>query len=317
MNSSALLLEILGSRCEKFLDQLEACSRKCSEKAVHDLRVATRRLLAFIDLISVISGQAKVQKMRRILKKFFAGFDELRDIQVMLLEVSNIRRELPDIVPFLDFLKNSEQFCLTRVSRHIKEHKTAIMSKAFDSVCGQLATLIDQETRCSDLIDAGDKAYAVVLHRYDWMDLAQVASIHRVRISFKLFRYTVEMIASAIPDFPARNFKAMHTYQTSLGLVQDVEILLLALAGFYENNPSLKSTTVRHYYQQQYAKAIQAYWNNKDQLMKFWRPGPASDFPWRATRHRRVRQRGGLPASAKELDENNKPSDSQPKEGPA
>lgn len=51
MQAKTILLEALETRWKKFRAEVKTCRRDFSEKAVHDLRVATRRLLAVFDLL--------------------------------------------------------------------------------------------------------------------------------------------------------------------------------------------------------------------------------------------------------------------------
>ncbi len=55
MDANTLLLEAIDQRWEKYREQIKTCRREFSEEAVHDLRVAARRLLALVDLIRAIS----------------------------------------------------------------------------------------------------------------------------------------------------------------------------------------------------------------------------------------------------------------------
>ena len=92
-SSNKLHKVIVGSldqRWRKHLAELKRCQKKCSEKAVHDLRVATRRLISMLDLIKTIHSDARLTKMRRELRKRLKMFGELRDVQVQALYVKKM-----------------------------------------------------------------------------------------------------------------------------------------------------------------------------------------------------------------------------------
>ena len=64
----ALLITALDGRWENYRVQVKTCRREFSEEAVHDLRVATRRLLAVLDIARALDPNPRLQKTRRFLK---------------------------------------------------------------------------------------------------------------------------------------------------------------------------------------------------------------------------------------------------------
>src|SRR4030095_12946341 len=99
-----VLIEALEERWDKYRAELKKCKSEFSEEAVHDLRVATRRLLAVMDIIRLLDPQPRVQKVRRILKNQLDSLDDLRDTQVILVEVSESIMSFPDLKPFEEHL---------------------------------------------------------------------------------------------------------------------------------------------------------------------------------------------------------------------
>jgi hypothetical protein len=97
----------------------------------------------------------------------------------------------------------------------------------------------------------------------------------------------IEVISPLIPEYPGKTLDAMHGYQTRLGDIQDVEILLAGLAEFYGKNSCYKSDAVRGYYQQRYEEVIQTCLDRLHQIHRFWRQTPDSPFPWGARRRKR------------------------------
>ena len=64
---SKTLKELKETFSIKYLD----CRREFSENSVHDLRVATRNLLAFILLIDSLFSSSYSNETKKVLKKFF------------------------------------------------------------------------------------------------------------------------------------------------------------------------------------------------------------------------------------------------------
>jgi CHAD domain-containing protein len=63
------MLDSLHDRWQSFRAELKRCRKKASEGAVHDLRVATRRLISTLDLVARVHPEADLRKARRALKK--------------------------------------------------------------------------------------------------------------------------------------------------------------------------------------------------------------------------------------------------------
>lgn len=103
----------LQGRWEKYNQELNRCRAEFSEEAVHDLRVATRRLLALLDLIGILYPGAPVQKLLLAFKDQLDSYDDLRDTQVMLLEVGQQVQELPSLAIFQKFLAKREKTSVT------------------------------------------------------------------------------------------------------------------------------------------------------------------------------------------------------------
>jgi CHAD domain-containing protein len=273
------LLAALDERWKNYRLQLKRCRAEFSNEAVHDLRVASRRMLAFIRLMNSISPRPRLQKLNRYFKDQLDEFDELRDTQVILAEISETLRELPQLQEFQDHLQTGEKRLLKSLRKRLKVIDLFEVSKRIRRLRESLKT--DSNTNLVlQTFQAVDDAFLITKRRRDWVNPAQATSIHRVRIAFKTFRYTVEVAHPLLEDFPAENLKRMHDYQSLMGEIQDVEVILQALTDAPVNVSSFDPEPVRRYYEGCHAEAISAYLENMNQLDTFWRAAPDQSFPW-------------------------------------
>jgi hypothetical protein len=90
----------------------------------------------------------------------------------------------------------------------------------------------------------------------------------------------VEIVHPLLGEFPSENFKRMHVYQSLMGEIQDVEIIMQALAEAPLHLSTFDAEPVRGYYERCHAEAISASMNAMDQLDTFWRAAPDQPFPW-------------------------------------
>ncbi len=273
------LLEALDQRWKNYRAELKRCRAEFSNEAVHDLRVAARRMLALIQLLNSISPRPRLQKLNRAFKDQLDEFDGLRDTQVILAEISETIQELPQLQEFENHLKNVEKKLLKTLRKKLKVIDLFDVSKRIR----RMRTSLQRESN-GDLVlqifRAVDDAFLLTKQRQSWINPAQASTIHRVRIAFKTFRYMVEIVHPLLQDFPSGNLKQMHDYQSLMGEIQDVEVIMQALADAPVHAASFDSEPVRRYYERDHADAISAYMEHMHQLDTFWRFAPDQPFPW-------------------------------------
>ena len=274
-----LLLEALDKRWKKYRAELKRCRVEFSNEAVHDLRVAARRMLALIQLLNSISARPRLQKLNRAFKDQLDEFDDLRDTQVILAEVSETIQELPQLQKFQYHLQVMEEDLLKTLRKKLKVIDLFDVSKRIRKTRESLETNSDDELALQTL-QAVDHAFLVTKQRHSWIDSAQPATIHRVRIAFKAFRYMVEIIQPLLKDFPTDNLRQMNDYQSLMGEIQDVEVIMQTLADFPSSASSFGHEPIRRYYERRHAEATSAFIEDMNQLDMFWRVAPEQPFPW-------------------------------------
>src|ERR1044071_5011673 len=114
------LLEALDQRWKIYRAELKRCRTEFSNEAVHDLRASARRMLAFIQLLNYISPRPRLQKLNRAFKEQLDEFDDLRDTQVILAEISETLQELPQLHEFHGYLQEVEKGLLKNLRKKLK-----------------------------------------------------------------------------------------------------------------------------------------------------------------------------------------------------
>ena len=104
MRARTVLLDAVDARWKKYRSELKTCRTEFSGEAVHDLRVAVRRLLAIFDLLRSVIHHPRIQRIRRELKDQLDNLDELRDVQVLLADISEFVHDVPELTIFREFL---------------------------------------------------------------------------------------------------------------------------------------------------------------------------------------------------------------------
>lgn len=278
MDSRDLLLDLLDERGATYAEKAKRCRDDFSTDAIHDLRTSIRRLLAILDVAAFVTSASKTEKISDRLKEQLDGFSDLRDIQVMLNKLAEHINTLPELEPFQAYLHKREKRRQRSDEKHIQTIKPRGVSKRLQKIRAGVEDLSAEEVR-GRLPQAVDEAYLTVLQRYGEIDPAQLASIHRLRVAFKKFRYMVEALHPCLPHFPETLLERMQEYQTRMGDVHDIEVLLKTLAKFADKDESYDPVPVRSFYERVLGEAVAEYLKNKDEVLTFWRATPLEAFP--------------------------------------
>jgi CHAD domain-containing protein len=280
MDAKIILTEALETRWKKFRNELKHCRDEFSEEAVHDLRVATRRLLAIFELLRAIMPHNRIQKVRRELKDQLDDLDDLRDTQTLLADVSEDMQEHPQLKIFQKYLLKEEKRFLRSTRKLIQAREYKNLNKRVQKIHAAAQTLAP-EMLGGQMIAAADEAFSHVIQTYFAMDAENPASIHKLRIAFKKFRYTLEIIHPLLSNFPNANFERMHNYQAKMGEIQDMQVASQRAADL-DTTPASPAVieAVSAHYALCLRTAVINYLEDKGEVLVFWRTSPDQPFPW-------------------------------------
>lgn len=233
------LLDYLDDLTRHLAAQLSAALLSGDVSAVHQSRVATRRLGAAMKLLDPIVDRAKRKRLEKSLKKMRKRLGRLRDLDVMMdhlaeLRVSNsspnaidwmqgqlakereqAQEEATTSIPLYKTLGQLEQWRLVRTEvqgsadaiDHLLAQSLHQQMEAFASAANAIATPTPAEP---------DQAAQGDAHRPD---------PHDVRIAGKSLRYTLEMADAAGHSLPTKVHKVFKNMQDALGAWHDYVVL--------------------------------------------------------------------------------------------
>ncbi len=275
-----LLLKGLDSRWERYQVCFESCCQEYSKEAVHDLRVATRRLLTMLEILETLFLTMKVHKLRRELKAQLDTLDELRDTQVQIAYVVDEMTGVEGIAPFLKHLYRREARLLSEVERLIRSTSLAEQGRRLEKIRASAESRLQAPEVRARMINAVDSAYANVVHRDSRIDPEDTNTIHRTRIAFKSFRYAVEVIHPLLVRYPDGLMKAMNDYQGWMGDIQDIEVLQEMLKAFGKKHPKVNLASSTAFVDQQHKELVAIFLSHRNALQGFWRLSPRQPYPW-------------------------------------
>jgi CHAD domain-containing protein len=273
----SLLLESLDQRWQKYLSELSRCRRKCSEKSVHDLRVATRRMLAVIDVITTVMPDDSVNDIVRTLRKHLKSFGPLRDVQVQLVKVEQLKQSFPGLNSFFTVLLLRERRLITASGRELKRISPRPMARVITRWKERFASVFEtrsmQRIATSAVMGAAAATFARAVALRQALDREDSSSIHRLRVAFKKFRYTVEVLQPVLPFASGALLKSMNGYQDRMGYIQDNEVLNGAVRSYLKTRPRAVRAALlplREALAEEHRRLVAEFIKSADGLDTFW-----------------------------------------------
>lgn len=273
---NSVLDQSLESRLEKFRKELRRSRATFSEKSIHDARVALRRLVSTLEVTKKTVPGARIKKLKRRLTKYLKSFSDLRDVQVQILTVKNLLLLYPESQPFYDFILKQEKRLIKTNRKMIDRINVGKIMRVVEDLRG---VLVDRpgsdeadEERLAGIIAIVDKAFQKVVALKDLLDERHTATIHRMRVSFKKFRYKVEALKPLLTSVTDQHLLDMNSYQVMMGNIQDNEVLALGMRKFAARSSRLRTSFAAVL--QELARTLQGlidtFMKQQDMLYDFW-----------------------------------------------
>ena len=274
-----ILAAALDSRWRSYRERLRQCQEKFSDEAVHELRVATRRLLAQFTLLSCVAPSAALEKARRILKRRLAALSDLRDTQVQRLFVEEKAASFPELVYLRAWLQRRERRLARSAAEKVNRFKTKKLEKWISAMTAGLTAnarrFRAQSQLASAVLRAATQAFAEAVERRRAIDLADLRTVHQTRVAFKRFRYMLESLSPGITGLSRRQLRALAYYQRKMGIIQDLEVMQAGVARYTREDKQREALhhRFRRHVRQRRARALRSFLKSADRLFEFWPPG--------------------------------------------
>jgi CHAD domain-containing protein len=257
----------------RYRERLDCCRRNFSEPAVHELRIATRRLLAVVNLLQALRTGRRLARVRRLLKQRLETFGPLRDLQVQQQLLAPLARRSAAARSLSEWLQRRERKCAARLRRGVKTLRAGRVNRALKSAEQELAGAGTLET-------ADFPVHLMRVLRHDFARVARYqralradrpATIHRLRIAFKQYRYLCELLQPVTNLVGVPDPMEMPQFQGRMGAIQDCEVMLAALDEIEatEALTPVAIASLRRRFLSQRSRAIKSFLDNAGQMRNF------------------------------------------------
>lgn len=276
-DAPSVLTDLMASGWTRYRKTLKRARLLMTDEAVHDLRVALRRLETTVDLLRLFLPNSQTQETARTLRNFRKNFGVLRDVQVQILSLSDLTNEYPDLLKFQRCLGKRERKLIQNAKQIIRK-KRPKLEKRFCDTLAQSRDFLRMFTRIETertIISAIDGAYERVIERKRVVDRRDTSGIHRLRIAFKKFRYTFETVVPVLRDLPDDLPERMRDIQDMMGKIRDAEVLFETLHGWGQKRKKKTRRSLEPVYEalaQRRRNCIDSFLADIDEIRRLWKP---------------------------------------------
>src|SRR6185503_9693372 len=163
-----------------------------------------------------------------------------RDTHTQLFQVKKRRGQFPAAAEYHQALRRRECLLIKRVRRKLPRLKQGRLADSVAAIKRQLRSRAAdpalEEKRSAAVQDALRAAYANVVARHRAIAPRDTGTIHRTRVAFKKFRYMMEALQPLLPGVDEHQLKSMDRYQTRMGDIQDLVVLLGSVDKFVKKH---------------------------------------------------------------------------------
>ena len=216
--------------------QVRRASRKLTPDAVHDVRVASRRLMAALDAVHLLLRSERSARIRKHIKKDLRNLGPLRDLQMQIELARTELRSGGRTDKFIEKLEKQEKRLKSKAASEIRRIDTKKVKKpiaAFNRRVSRPLAGVDPDHFLFTLNSIVDATFARVVDRSRALNLHDNQSFHLLRVQFKTFRYLLEFLQAPL-GISEDQIGRMNRYQDVLGRMHDLMVLIAKLERFFE-----------------------------------------------------------------------------------
>jgi CHAD domain-containing protein len=201
---------VLEKKLRKLRREMERVARDPDVDAVHDVRVAVRRMVQAVRFSAGTEGAGAAKKLARRLRRVRRRAGPVRDRDVIHALLAGEGLRLAD--PAMAFLRGERRMAGASLSAWMRRRLQQDVCAKWAGALGKISAgeaKEDWEGLVRAFFAAGHAAAAT----------GEAAALHELRIAAKRVRYTLEMLSPK-----ARRLAALRALQDVLGWIQDTVV---------------------------------------------------------------------------------------------
>lgn len=218
----------LSAQWRELLRQRRLVQEGGEREAVHDLRVASRRLRALIELVTPGIGTGLMRRLRRPVRRLTRKLGQLRNLDEARHYLTGLQEA--GLAPLVRQLERQRRQEGKQVGRLLHELPVKRLERLLEQAVQRLhdQTAPARRRVVSRLADRSLALYRPIHQLQLVPELAELAEErHTLRIAVKKWRYFNELLDQALGRRPGQPATLLKQYQGLLGELNDRELFLI------------------------------------------------------------------------------------------
>jgi CHAD domain-containing protein len=222
------LLKTASKQWNALRDAWKHMLRDTDEDSVHELRVASRRILSCLFIVDSILLANHRSKARRKIKRLMKKLGPLRDVQV---EISIVRSWPRARAPktFRDYLERKKAVSSRTARAYLTPKRKQAIQRSLRAAERKAKRGLEElrpaivRARLASALDAQREEFEAARTAAKSPDPRKT---HRLRVAAKRLRYSLESVDPKLADNPDAELRRLRRYQKDLGDKRDLSILM-------------------------------------------------------------------------------------------
>lgn len=200
---------------------------------MHDLRVSIRRLRALFRAAPLIAPKIERPGIIRDLRSLMFLLSRFRDLQVQQALLAPLAGGFPCLVGYTDKLRSSEAWSEKALAARLSSFPVQLLAGEVEAISLRLRRVLaggkEEAKAAGRLSERLIRAHHRLSLLRSGIAPADPATIHRLRVAFKKYRYLVEPLAPLSSNPDPEVLTRMHDLQGVMGDIQDLAVLVRGL----------------------------------------------------------------------------------------
>jgi CHAD domain-containing protein len=240
--------KIVGSFFKAMLDNEEGTRAGEDPEALHDMRVATRRMRAALRVLQPYMHEQRTDRARRGLRTVARALGAVRDLDVLIMNAEAFQNTLPE-----EQRGDMEGLLNEWRSQRNKARKSMLRllnSKDYTRFIKQMDRFVKEDIPDPDMaapeiapFQVRHVAPSAILSKYEQvrsyetvMSAPTIEQLHALRIHGKYFRYTLECFRETLPPEAGDLIREVVTMQDQLGELHDADVAIGLIRDYVERH---------------------------------------------------------------------------------
>lgn len=274
ISGDELLSNAVDNAFGLFIQQYNICNEQFSELSVHDIRVSIRRFQTCLALIGYLAGKECVSEVKAALKPQINILDRLRDTQVQIIKVRQMVFLYPVLYRYFHHLLNNEEAIIYDIKDKVRSFDIRGLEKKVLTLKVFLKKYAaENKIYYQTLMHKAYQKYINVNNRFEKADKENPTTIHKVRLAFKKFRYTLEIV-QPITNMTSEESQELNDFQTIMGSIQDLCVFLNNLNEFSQTQEEVSTEMFKPVEKGvllERERMINEFFSGYDKIHTFWK----------------------------------------------